>query len=130
MSRLPRIEIIYRAFRPGLDALRGNLMAGLQIALPIRVQPERVKASLGQLVLLICSLWFLSAVDDLLNAGWDAEYSPWGLLSLATISYLWIATLAVIVLLDRRSADFLRLGVSMASVLVTISIAWTVTTNA
>ena len=130
MSRLPRIEIIYRTFRPGLNALRGNLMAGLQFALPIRIQPERVKASLGQLVLLICSLWFLSAIDDLLNAGWDAEYSPWGLLSLATISYLWIATLAVIVLLDRRSAGFLRLGVSMASVLVTISIAWTVTTNA
>ncbi len=130
MSRFPRIEIIYRAIRPGLDSLRENLMVGWQLALPIRTQPERVKASLGQFILLICSLWLLSAFDDLLNAGWGAEYSLWGVLSLATISYLWIATLAVIVLLDRRSAEFLRLGVSTASVLVIITIAWTVTTNA
>jgi hypothetical protein len=80
-------------------------------------------------VLLILGLWLLAMTDDLLDAGLGAEFSPWGVLSQATQSYFWLATLALIVLVDRRASDFLLLAVAMASVSVVLLAVWIVTTN-
>jgi hypothetical protein len=119
---------MYRTLVQGLNSLRRNLLAGLQLALPLRAHPNHLNPSLGQFVAILCGLWLLSATHDQLDAGLDAEYSGWGLLTQATMSYLWMATLALIVLLDRRPGDFLRLAVSMGSASIWLLTTWTLTT--
>lgn len=121
--------LIYRVFERKLYAFRDNLVAGLRLALPLRTRPAYLNPSLGQFVALLVCLWLVSAINDLLESGLDADYSGWGLLSQATISYLWMATLALIVLLNRRPTEFLRLAVSMSSVLLWLLITWTITTG-
>jgi Peptidase C13 family len=123
------ISKFHRALGRNTTSLRGNLVAGLRLALPAPAGPPRIDPALGQFVTLLCGLWILSAITDLIDAGTGAEYSAWGVLSQATRSYLWIATLAIIVLVERRSSEFLRLAVAMASVSVTLSIGWMITTD-
>ena len=123
------LQIIYRPLARELNAFYSNLVAGLRLALPSRAQPSSLDPSLGQFVALVLGLWLVSASNDLLGSGLNGEFSSWGLLSQAAVSYLWMATLALIVLLDRRPTEFLRLAVSMASVTLWILIVWTVTTN-
>jgi hypothetical protein len=112
------------------SGLSRNLLAGLRFALlPLHAKPPLIFASVGQLVSLICCLWIVSIATDLIEIGIGAEFSPWGVLSYATQSYFWLTTLTLIVLLERRSYEFLVLGVSMASALIIISCVWIVISN-
>lgn len=106
-----------------------NLTAGFRLVLPLPAGYLRLHPTLGQLLGLILALWLLATVDDFIDAGFGAEFSPWGLLSQATQSYFWIATLALIVLVDRRASQFLLLAVAMAAVGVVLLIIWMITTN-
>ncbi|MFT4582496.1 MAG: hypothetical protein ACI915_000230 [Gammaproteobacteria bacterium] len=109
--------------------LSRNLIVGLRFALPLRAKPALIVASVGQFVSLICCLWIVSIATDLIEIGIDAEFSPWGVLSYATQSYFWLATLTLIVLIERRPYEFLPLGVSMAGALIIISCVWIVASN-
>ena len=129
MSFAGQIDRIRRALVRTTGSLGINLLAGLRLALPIPAGPSRIDASLGQFVALLFSLWIASAMSDLIIVGTSAEFSPWGVVSQAAQSYFWIATLAIIVLVDRRPAEFLRLAVAMASVSVTLLTVWIITTK-
>ncbi|MFT4563729.1 MAG: hypothetical protein ACI9BW_003487 [Gammaproteobacteria bacterium] len=106
-----------------------NLAVGLRFCLPICAKPAQIVASVGQLVSLVCCLWIVSVATDLIEIGLDAEFSAWGVLSYATQSYFWLATITLVVLFERRPYAFLALAVAMASALVTISCVWIVVSN-
>ena len=112
-----------------IRSLGSNLLSGFRFALPFPHAQPRLTPSLGQFVIALLGLWILSATDDLIDAGLPADFSPWGILSQATQSYFWIATLAIIVAIDRRASQFLLLGVAMASVSITVVLAWMLTTH-
>lgn len=95
-----------------------NLLAGARLSLPVPAATVSVAATTGQLVALLATLGLLAALDDLVIAGIGAEFSAWGLLSWATTSYFWLATLAVIVVIGRAETGYLRVAVAMAGVLV------------
>lgn len=104
-----------------------NLLAGARLSLPLPAGPDRLTATTGQLVALIATLGMLAALDDLFAVGIPAEFSPWGLLSWAAMSYFWLATLAVIVVIDRAESAYLRIAVAMASVLAFQFVVWSLT---
>ncbi len=123
------VQLIYRPLVRGLNAFYRNLVAGLRLTLPWRAAPSSLDLSLGQFVALVLGLWLVSAANDLFGSGLPVEFSAWGLVSQAAASYLWMATLALIVLLDRRPREFLHLAVCMASVTLWILVVWAVVTS-
>ncbi len=124
-----QIDHIRRIVARESNLLAANLLTGLRLALPIPANGRHLHPSLGQFVTLLFGLWMASAANDLFDAGTGAEFSLWGIASEAAYSYFWIATISIIVLIDRRPTEFLRLAVAMASVSVTLLIAWIITTN-
>jgi hypothetical protein len=104
----------------------GNLFTGVRLSLPVPAGTRTLTATTGQLVALLTTLGILAALDDLLVAGIPATFSVWGLLSWAAMSYFWLATLAVIVVIDRDESASLRIAVAMAGVLVFQFIVWAV----
>jgi len=129
MSIAGQFGRFHRALVSGITALGANLLTGFRFTLPFPQLRPRLFPSLGQFFMALLGLWILSATDDLIDAGLPAEFSPWGILSQATQSYFWIATLAIIVAIDRRASQFLLLGVAMASVSITVLLAWMLTTH-
>ena len=101
-----------------------NLLTSVRLALPLPAGPAPLTATTGQLVALLATLAILTAIHDLLVVGMPAVFSAWGLLSWATMSYFWLATLAVIVIIDRGDGAYLRIAVAMAGVLVFQFIVW------
>ena len=118
---LPQIAARIRG--TGLRYL-ANLLTSARLSLPLPAGPAPLTATTGQLVALLATLAILAAIHDLLIAGLPAMFSAWGLLSWAAMSYFWLATLAVIVVIDRGDGAYLRIAVAMAGVLVFQFIVW------
>jgi len=129
MSLIGQSNVIARAFGRYFAAFGANLTVGLRLALPLPARLQHLSPSLGQFIGLLCGVWLLRAADDWIDTGLDAEFLPWGVLSQATQSYFWVATLAIIVMIDRRPSEFLRFAVAMASVSITVFLSWILTTN-
>lgn len=122
---LPRIATRIRgAFAGAGGRYLRNLLTGVRLSLPLPAGPAAITASTGQLLALLATLGLCTALDDLLATGVPATFSVWGLLAWATMSYFWLATLAVIVVIDRGESAYLRIVVAMASVLVFQLIVW------
>lgn len=124
---LPHIGARFRRALGGAGARYcGNLLTSARLSLPVPAGPAALTATTGQLIALLTTLGILAALDDLLVTGIPATFSVWGLLSWATMSYFWLATLAVIVVIDRGEHAYIRIAVAMAGVLVFQFIAWVV----
>ncbi len=123
------LEKIYRTMACQLTVLCGNLLAGLKLTLPSRRQSGSLDPSLEQLIALVLGIWSVSAINDLLSTGSNIQFSPWGLVSHTAAVYQWMAALALIVLIDRRPSEFLRLTVNAACVSLWLLVVWTVTTT-
>lgn len=102
----------------------GNLLTGVRLSLPAPAGPASITATTGQLIALVATLGILGALDDLVATGIPATFSVWGLLSWATMSYFWLATLAIIIVIDRAEGAYTRVAVAMAGVLVFQFIVW------
>lgn len=102
----------------------GNLLTSARLSLPVPAGSASLTATTGQLIALLTTLGILAALDDLVATGIPATFSVWGLLSWATMSYFWLATLAVIVVIDRGESAYLRIAVAMAGVLVFQYVVW------
>lgn len=101
-----------------------NLASGFSLAMPIRMRHLRLEATLGQLIALLTLYSLIAAAADFLSIGVGAEYSPWGVVSIAAWSFIWLASLALVLAIDRGAACFLRVAVAMAGVLITQLLAW------
>jgi hypothetical protein len=101
-----------------------NLLTGVRLSLPLPAGPDRIAATTGQLVALLATLGVLAALDDFFALGLPAEFSVWGLLSWATMSYFWLATLAVVIVIDRGEGGYLRVAVAMAGALAFQFVVW------
>lgn len=96
--------------------------------MPLRCSNLSLEASLAQLIALLVGLWVLAGLHDFFGAevGFAADYSSWGVLSLATASYCWLASLALILALDRGGSQFVRVATASVATLIVQLFAWVV----
>ena len=95
-------------------AYLNNLVSGLRATLPIPVRMSDWHPSLGQLLVLMATMWLIGALDDYLDAGGEPVFSIWGVESQAAYSYIWLAILSFICVLVRRE-DRLLPALTMAA---------------
>ncbi len=107
-----------------------NLVAGANLALPLPYKRHLVCVSLTQLIVALVGSWLVVIGSDLLDVGANAIFSPWGILSYAGQSYFWLATIAVVVVLERRADQFLSLALALAFALLFISCSRTIIATA
>jgi hypothetical protein len=88
---------------------------------------RRFHASLAQLLAILGVIWLFAFAVGYAETGPGARLSVWGLSVEAARSYFWIASIAVIVVLDRRTADFVLLGTAAACAALPIWLVWLVT---
>lgn len=84
--------------------------------------PGYFKTSLGQLFVFCLMLWAMSAIDDLLTAGFNASLSIWGVIGNAALNYFWLAAVGIVAMLLRDPRYFLPLAIGTAAVSVAMSI--------
>ena len=107
-----------------LVSLATSLFDGALLLLPVPMRHRRVPPSVAHLLFLLLLLWALAAANDFIALHQSAEFSVWGVLSHATQSYLWLACLAFIVVLERYRTRFLSLVIDMASISAVLLIVW------
>ena len=72
-------------------------------------------------------IWMFAVGADYVEIGPGAEFSVWGLSIEAARSYFWLASIALIVVIDRRSWDFVLLSAAAACALLPVWLTWLVT---
>ena len=123
------VRLFRCAIQVALSALR-NIVAGSTLALPMAYKQHFVTVSLMQFLVVLIGSWMLVVTNDLVEVGMNGVFSPWGVLSYATQSYFWLATIVIVVLLERRADQFLAVALNMAYALFAISCTWIVITSA
>jgi hypothetical protein len=105
-------------------ALVRNLAGGMVLMLFLPRRLLKTTDTLGQLLLLIGTLWGVQLCRDLIDAWPNPAFNVWGVLAAATRSYAWLTILCLVALVNQRPERFLAMAVPAAAAIVTISVVW------
>lgn len=105
-------------------AFINNLLTGARVAFLLPLGRARLECSLAQLLAVVALSWMLAAGNDWFSLDAAGQLSISGVTVTAARGYCWLVALAIVVLLQRSTHQFLRLALADASAEITVWLVW------